>query len=43
MTTTYHTTTALGYAARDAASLLEPFTFERRHTGPRDVRIDILS
>jgi uncharacterized zinc-type alcohol dehydrogenase-like protein len=42
MTTIYQTTTALGYAARGADTLLAPFTFERRQTGPRDVRIEIL-
>ena len=32
---------ATGYAAHDATSPLEPWTFERRDPGPRDVRIDI--
>jgi len=31
-----------GYAVHDAHSPLVPFSFERRDTGPRDVRIDIL-
>ncbi len=31
-----------GYAAKDAASALAPFTFERREPGPRDVQIEIL-
>ncbi len=32
---------ALGYAAEVAKAPLVPFTFERRATGPRDVRIEI--
>ncbi len=31
-----------GYAARGPTSLLEPFDFERREPGPRDVLIEIL-
>ncbi|MEW6247139.1 MAG: NAD(P)-dependent alcohol dehydrogenase [Nitrospirota bacterium] len=31
-----------GYAARGPTSLLEPFNFERREPGPRDVLIEIL-
>ncbi len=31
-----------GYATKSPTSLLEPFTFERRDPGPRDVLIDIL-
>lgn len=31
-----------GYAAKDAKSPLEPFQFDRREVGPRDVEIDIL-
>lgn len=31
-----------GYAARGPTSRLEPFTFERREPGPRDVLIEIL-
>jgi uncharacterized zinc-type alcohol dehydrogenase-like protein len=31
-----------GYAAHSSASPLQPFSFERRHPGPRDVQIDIL-
>jgi len=31
-----------GYAAKSPASKLEPFTFERREPGPRDVLIEIL-
>jgi uncharacterized zinc-type alcohol dehydrogenase-like protein len=34
--------TALGYAAHSPTTPLAPFSFERRKTGPRDVRIDIL-
>ncbi|WP_028080391.1 NAD(P)-dependent alcohol dehydrogenase [Solimonas soli] len=34
-------TAALGYAAEIAKAPLVPFTFERRATGPRDVRIEI--
>jgi alcohol dehydrogenase (NADP+) len=30
-----------GYAAQDAQSLLEPWNFERRSVGPKDVQIDI--
>jgi alcohol dehydrogenase (NADP+) len=33
--------TVKGYAARDAHSALTPFDFERRATGPDDVRIEI--
>ena len=33
---------ATGYAAQSAATPLSPFKFERRDTGPHDVRIDIL-
>jgi uncharacterized zinc-type alcohol dehydrogenase-like protein len=33
---------AIGYAARSATTPLSPFQFERRDTGPHDVRIDIL-
>jgi Zn-dependent alcohol dehydrogenases len=36
------TTSTQGYAARSATTPLAPFTFERRATGPRDVRMDIL-
>ena len=32
---------AFGYAATDASAPLAPFSFERRDTGPRDVRIEI--
>ncbi|HEX5632968.1 MAG TPA: alcohol dehydrogenase catalytic domain-containing protein, partial [Gemmatimonadales bacterium] len=32
----------LGYAAHSATSPLEPFAFQRRDPGPRDVQIDIL-
>lgn len=32
----------IGYAANDASSPLVPFRFERRDTGPHDVRIEIL-
>ncbi len=32
----------LAYAAKSAESPLGPFQFERRETGPHDVRIDIL-
>ena len=32
----------LAYAARDATSVLAPFSFERREVGPDDVQIDIL-
>jgi uncharacterized zinc-type alcohol dehydrogenase-like protein len=32
----------LGYAAHSPTTPLVPFSFERRKTGPRDVRIDIL-
>ena len=35
-------TTTRGYAAQSAKTPLGPFTFERRATGPRDVRIEIL-
>ncbi|MCM3905554.1 MAG: alcohol dehydrogenase catalytic domain-containing protein, partial [Pyrinomonadaceae bacterium] len=31
-----------GYAARTPTSSLEPFAFERREPGPRDVLIEIL-
>jgi uncharacterized zinc-type alcohol dehydrogenase-like protein len=31
-----------GFAARSATTPLEPFTFERRQPGPRDVQIEIL-
>jgi uncharacterized zinc-type alcohol dehydrogenase-like protein len=34
--------TARGYAAHSPTTPLVPFSFERRKTGPRDVRIDIL-
>jgi alcohol dehydrogenase (NADP+) len=34
--------TTLGYAAHSPTTPLAPFSFERRKTGPRDVRIDIL-
>ncbi|WP_334174914.1 NAD(P)-dependent alcohol dehydrogenase [Pseudoxanthobacter sp.] len=34
--------TCTGYAARDAATPLAPFTFERRDPGPNDVLIEIL-
>ncbi|MBJ7262538.1 MAG: NAD(P)-dependent alcohol dehydrogenase [Burkholderiaceae bacterium] len=34
--------TAKAYAAQNATSPLAPFNFERRDTGPDDVRIDIL-
>ncbi len=34
--------TALGYAAYSPTTPLVPWSFERRKTGPRDVRIDIL-
>lgn len=30
-----------GYAVRDAQSLLEPWNFERRSVGPKDIQIDI--
>jgi len=33
---------AQGYAAKTAKSPLEPFSFERRDPGPRDVQIEIL-
>ena len=33
--------TAKAYAAQNATSPLAPFNFERRDTGPDDVRIDI--
>ncbi|MFL5814752.1 MAG: NAD(P)-dependent alcohol dehydrogenase [Bdellovibrionia bacterium] len=33
---------AKGYAAKAAKAPLEPFTFERRNPGPRDVQIEIL-
>lgn len=33
---------ARGFAARSATTPLEPFSFHRRETGPRDVRIQIL-
>ena len=36
------TATTRGFAARSATTPLAPFTFERRATGPRDVRMDIL-
>jgi alcohol dehydrogenase (NADP+) len=36
------TKAARGYAAQHASEPLAPFTFERRATGPRDVRIEIL-
>ena len=35
-------TQARGYAAQSHTSPLAPFTFERRATGPRDVRMEIL-
>src|SRR5829696_7640912 len=35
-------TTTRGYAAQSPKTPLTPFTFERRTTGPRDVRIEIL-
>ena len=31
-----------GYATKGPASLLEPFSFERRDPGPHDVLIEIL-
>ncbi len=40
--TQFSATKALGYAARDAASPLTPWSFERRALRPRDVRLDIL-
>jgi uncharacterized zinc-type alcohol dehydrogenase-like protein len=36
------TTTARGFAAQSASTPLAPFGFERRATGPRDVRMEIL-
>jgi uncharacterized zinc-type alcohol dehydrogenase-like protein len=35
-------TRTLGYAALSAATPLEPFEFERREPGPRDVQLEIL-
>ncbi|RUT25822.1 hydroxyacid dehydrogenase [Asaia sp. W19] len=34
--------TCIGYGAQSASERLAPFTFDRRDTGPDDVRIDIL-
>ncbi|MBC8123418.1 MAG: alcohol dehydrogenase catalytic domain-containing protein, partial [Gemmatimonadaceae bacterium] len=31
-----------GYAAADKSSPMEPFSFERREPGPKDVQIEIL-
>jgi uncharacterized zinc-type alcohol dehydrogenase-like protein len=42
MLKTMPATKTAGYAAFDAKSPLRGFDFERRKTGPRDVRIDIL-
>jgi alcohol dehydrogenase (NADP+) len=36
------TTAAKGFAAQSATTPLAPFSFERRATGPRDVRMEIL-